>query len=593
MMRDDPLANTNDERIDPVLVAVIGNRFDAVTREMGETMLRTSRSPVFAEARDFVTSLFDGDCGLIAQTLYNPALYGSTPFGQRAIADAFVGDINEGDVFILNDPFRGNNHPPDVNICKPVFWNGGLKFWVMAKGHQADIGGGGVTGYNPLARDVWEEGLRIPPAKLVDRGRLRHDLWEMILMNVRLRFLVEGDLSCQMGAATLGERGVLALLEEFGAPVLDAAVAALNTASERQMRADIANIPDGIYEAEREIDHNGFARNRMLKVKVAITVTGEDIAFDLAGSDDQALGFMNSSYANTVASVHQALCTAINSGVRYNDGAVRPIAVSAPAGSIVNAKEPAATTGCTVPTLEAIQDAVWLALADAIPDLVPAGWARWYAPATGGLNPRTGRHFAEIHFMAKGGGGATRGYDGWDHIAPPVALGGLRAPDPELHELVDPYLVLECQYLPDSAGAGEWRGGLGVRYRWRVLADDIRLASFGSGLRDSTAPFGLAGGLGAAPNSAIIHRADGTSEVLDTNAMGTLGAGDEVEISATGGGGFGDPRRRPVDKVLADVRDGVVSEKRAREDYGVIIDPESGEVDEAATRAARAARAST
>jgi len=181
--------------------------------------------------------------------------------------------------------------------------------------------------------------------------------------------------------------------------------------------------------------------------------------------------------------------------------------------------------------------------------------------------------------MGKGGGGGTKGYDGWDHIAPPVALGGLRAPDPEMHELVNPYRVLEYQYLPDSAGAGEWRGGLGVRYRWKVLADNITCASFGGGILDDTAPYGLEGGLGASPNAQSLRHADGSTETIDTNTIFTLNRDDEYEIVATGGGGFGDPHRRPVEKVLEDVLDGVVSVKQAEELFGVAIDPDAGLID--------------
>ncbi len=201
-------------KTDPVLKSVIANRFDSITKEMGKTMLRTSRSPIFSEARDFVTAVFDNELRLIAQTAYIPVLVAATPFAVRSIASEFADDINDGDVFILNDPYRGNNHPPDVTIARPVFSGDDIAFWAITKGHQADIGGGGAAGYNPAARSVWDEGVRIPPIKLYDRGKENEGVWQMILANVHLTFLVEGDIRCLVGASKVGERNLKGLLEK-------------------------------------------------------------------------------------------------------------------------------------------------------------------------------------------------------------------------------------------------------------------------------------------------------------------------------------------------------------------------------------------
>ncbi len=577
----------NAAPIDPVVVSVIGNRLDAITKEIGETMLRTSRSPIFSEARDFVTALFDRHCNLVAQTHYIPVIGGSTPFGQRAISEAFGDDIHEGDVFILNDPYHGNNHPPDITITRPVFWENRLCFWAMAKGHHADVGGGGVVGYNPASRDIWDESLRLPPLKLVDAGRLRKDVFDMILLNVRVPFLVDGDLKCQIGATAIGERGVKGLLQKYGLETLDTAVEELLKASETQVRREIARIPDGVYESERQIDHDGIDKNRMPTICCKMTVKGEELTFDFTGSDDQVRGYLNSPIANTVGAAHLALFACINPDIRYNGGAIRPVTVIAPVGSIVNPVAPAPCTACTVPTAETIVETCWLTLAQAIPSQTQALWARWCAPATMGIDPRTGRFFADIHFISKGGGGATQGYDGWDHIGTVVCLGGLRSPDPELHELVSPYLLLDYEYLPDSAGAGQWRGGFGVRYRWKVLADGIPCANFGSGLRPETAPLGIAGGKGSPPYRLSLTHPDGSVDPVDCNSFYTLNKGDIFEICSSGGGGFGNPFDRPVSKVMTDVRNGLLSPERAA-DYGVVVDPKTLALDEAATARARA-----
>lgn len=483
-----------ESKINPILVAVIGNRFDAITKEIGETMLRTSRSPIFSEARDLVTAVFDKHCRLVAQTAYIPILMGALPFVVKAIAEHFQGDIHEGDVFILNDPFSGNNHPPDINVVKPVFWEGELQFWSVSKGHHADVGGGGVAGYNPNAKSIYEECLRIPPTRLYHKGQYQKDVWNFILNNVFLTFLVEGDLHCQVGACKIGERGLHGLLGKYGPDVLYDAINELFDASERQMRAQIAKIPDGTYYAERYIDHDGINKDKMIKVAVNITVKGDDITFDLSPSDPQTPGYVNSTLPNTSSACYLSLVTAINPEARINEGAMRPVNIIAPEGLVVNAKHPAPTTCCTITTAATIIEANWLALAQSIPMQAQAGWGRWCSPTTVGFNTRTGRPFADIHFMCKGGGGATYGYDGWDHIGVVVCSGGLRSPDPELHEMVNPYFLLQYEYWPDSAGAGQWRGGMGVIYRWRVDAPNIPAANFGGGLRDETAPFGLAGG---------------------------------------------------------------------------------------------------
>ena len=575
-------ARTAEFNIDPIRVSVIDNRLDAISKEIGLTMLRTSRSPIFSEARDFVTGIFDGQLRLVAQTAYIPVLMGALPYAVRGIAETFADDIQDGDVFILNDPYRGNNHPPDITIARPVFYQGAVAFWSVCKGHHADVGGSGVAGYNPGARSIWEECIRIPPAKLYSAGKLNKALLDTILINVHLPFLVEGDLHCQVGAVTIGARNLTALLEKYGRDTLYAAIEQIFVASERQMRAVIRGIPNGEFQGERLIDHDGIDKNRMIAVRVKLEVQDEDITFDFSSSDRQAAGYINSTMPNTASSAYLALFMSVGSEVRFNEGALRALHVVAPVGTVVNAAEPAPVTGCTISSAQAIIEAVWLALAQAVPDKVDACWARWCAPASMGFNPRTGRPFGDIHFMCKGGGGASRGLDGWDHIGTVVCAGGLRAPDPELHELVNPYTVLQYEYWPDSAGAGEWRGGMGTIYRWRVETDGVTVANFGGGNRPETAPFGLEGGKTAPPHRLYLRKGDHVLDV-DAESFYSYDTNDVFEIYESGGGGYGNPHRRPVERVQDDVVNGLVSVEKAREDYGVVIDPASFAVNETET----------
>ncbi len=572
---------------DPILVSVISNRLDSITKEMGKTMLRTSRSPIFSEARDFVTAIFDRQLRLIAQTAYIPVLVGASPWALQSIAETFKNNINDGDVFILNDPYRGNNHPPDVTIARPVFWENEIAFWTLTKGHQADIGGGGAAGYHPEARSVWDEGVRIPPVKLYEQGQANQGVWQLILSNVRLTFLVEGDIQCLVGATRVGERNVKALLEKYQLPVLDSTIDELLDASEKLMRDEISRIPDGIYKSERQIDNDGIALDQPVNIRVEVEVKGDQISFDFSESDAQVQGYVNSPYPNTASAAQLSVYTMVDSNIRQNGGAMRPVNCLAPSGNVLNPQDPAPSTACTVLTVEAIMEAVWLALSDVVPQRVQSSWARWFAPATAGFNPRTGRPFGEIHFMSKGGGGASEGYDGWDHMGTVICLGGLRSPDLELHEMVNPYFIEEFEYLPDSAGAGKWRGGHGVIYRWRIDADDIMCANFGSGTQSSTAPYGLCGGKSARRNTMYLYRQGGNEEEITANTLMPLMKDQRIEIRSGGGGGFGDPKSREVEKVLADVKDGLVSPEKARVDYGVSVNSATLELNKAETEQLR------
>ena len=339
---------------DPILVAVIGNALDGITNEMGETMLRTSRSPIFVEARDFATSLFSADGRLLAQTHYIPVIGGATPFALRSILNMFGDDIHDGDVFIHNDPFDGGSHLPDITIARPVFWDGELVFWATNKGHNADVGGGGVVGFHPGAQDVLEEGIRIPAARVVEKGTVRHDIWELILSNVRMRALVESVLNCQIGATAIGERRLHGLLEKYGPDTIAGASDELLEASARQVRNEIRQIPDGEYTADALLDNDGIDKDRPYRIGLTVRVDGDSMVFDFSDSDEQAKGFINSTMANTVSSAHLALFGAIDPDIRYNAGAIEPLEVLAPAGTIANPHAPAPVAACTVRSRPAV-----------------------------------------------------------------------------------------------------------------------------------------------------------------------------------------------------------------------------------------------
>jgi N-methylhydantoinase B len=574
-------------RFDPIIASVITAKLGNITKEMGETMLRTSRSPIFSESRDFVTAVFDAAGRLVAQTTYIPVLLGSLPSAMAAISDHYgAREIADGDLFLLNDPYVGNTHIPDLTVLKPVFDGGQLRFWVVNKGHHADLGGGGVAGYNPDAKTVFDEGLRLPPTRLFVKGRRIDELWNLILSNVRSRELVQGDLLCQIGAAQIGERGVKELLQRYGYPSVQQSVELEIEATREQMKNAISSIAEGKYYAERSLDYTD-GRVSQPKIRLTINVKDYHAHFDFSATDPEVSGFLNSSYANTVSSCWQALLGALGTNVRMNHGSYQAMSVVAPKGCLVNARDPAPTTACTVVTCAAIIEATWMALAHAIPDRIQACWGKWCGPHTEGFNPRTGRRFVSIHHFCKGGSGATQGLDGWNHVGPISSMGGARAPDPERHELTCPYFIEQYEYLCDSGGPGTWRGGLGVRYRFRVLADNVQFVVAGGGLREETATFGVLGGHNAHLSRLILRRAKGLTEQLDVNRRYVLNQNDVVEIFANGGGGFGNPLERPVEDVLRDVIDGFVSLEGAKRDYGVALDSSGRTIDTEETMAIR------
>jgi N-methylhydantoinase B len=584
-------ARNNDS--DPISIAVIANRLSAITKEMGQIMLLTSRSPIFSESRDFVTAIFDAQGRLVAQTSYIPVLLGAIPYAIEAIRRRYKDtDLYPGDVIVANDPYDGNSHLPDVSIARPVFYQGRLAFWSVTKGHQADLGGAGVAGYNPSAKTVWEEGLRLPAIKLYSKGEYQRDVWDLLLLNVKSRHLVQGDLHCQIGATVRGEESLIELLDRYGREAVDSAIESFLDATEKTMAAAIRKFPDGFYAGESALDNDGVEMNRQPTVRVDITVKDDKLLFDFARSDPQARGFVNSPFANTASVCFQALFACIGAKIPLNAGSLRLMTITAPEGSLVNCRPPAPTTASTLLTCAAIAEAVWLALAQAIPAQSQAGWGRRCAPMSAGYNPRTKRAFVCTHHNCKGGSGATEGYDGWNHTGPVSNMGGSRATDPEIFELAYPYQLLQYELAPDTGGAGKWRGGLGAVLRWRVDSQEVQCVTVGSGMQEKTRSFGLFRGKpGSLPRMQVTSR-DGRTKQLDVNRFYEVADGDVFELHSQGGGGYGDPLQRTPELVMEDILNGYLTKEAALADYGVVIETGHDEprIDHAGTAEERSRR---
>jgi len=575
---------------DPIQVSVLQRRLKSITEEMGLTLLRTTRSPILNEARDFVTGLYDARGRMLEQTEYIPVLAFALQPACENIIRFFGDDIHPGDVILHNDVFSGGNQNNDVAVFKPIFHGKKLVAWAACKGHQADIGGAVRGGYNPEAREVWQEALRIPAVKIHERGRLRRDVWNLIFANIRLK-IVEEDIKAQIGGCTVGERGYKALLARLGPRKLERLLGELFDSTEKMVRGEISAIPDGTYRGESYAFYDGVTDGTKMKIKLAVTVCGDQVSFDFSGSSPQTPGFVNAPQSATASALLLTFLMLIKPDIPHNAGILRPIRIVNPEGSFLNARFPAATTfgnSITGPT----SDAIFRAFSQALPKMVTAGWNRFLGFAVSGHDPRHDAPYVDILFLSlKGGSGATWMADGYDHIGLINCAGGILAQDYEMFEIHDPHFLIKHEYLPGSAGAGRWRGGFGVETEFVMRGENVTGVAFGDGVEEQARAFGFFGGKPGSRNAITLSYPDGTRRQAKTKEIiRGIPPGTVFKQLAGGGGGYGDPLERSAELVQADVRNGLISVEAARADYGVCIDPHTLALDAARTARLRRTR---
>ncbi len=552
--------------IDPVLLSVYARTFKSITDEMSISVEKTTRSPILCEAKDFVTGLYDAEGRMLEQTENLPILAFSLAPVCRYIIEYFDGDIHDGDVIFHNDVFSLGNQNNDVAVYKPIFFDGALVAWSAVKGHQADIGGAVRGGYNPNATEVWQEALRIPPVKVYDRGRLRKDVWDLIFANIRLE-IVQHDMKAQMGACVVGERRVKQLLEKYGRPSYDRHKSALFEATRKMMEAEISQIPNGSYSGEGMIYFDGHHDGSEFTIRVTITVAERSIEFDYSATDAQTDGFVNGTYTSSASAAVLTFLQMVDPDIPHNEGMFAPIEIIIPEGTVLNASYPKATTfGNHLCPPNA--DAIIRALAPIIPDRVTAGWNNLLCALTTGNDVEKDEQFVDIGFMGmKGGSGAMNGTDGYDHIGMIDASGGVLDQDYEMFEQQTPHLLVRHEYVTDSAGAGQWRGGLGVETEFIIGSEDTQLVTFGDG--DFEPAFGLFGGHGSILNAIDLTYPDGTHVVpKNKDLILAVPKGTRYHQIAGGGGGYGDPLARDRAALAAEVQNGVISAPAARDIYG-------------------------
>ena len=554
-------------QIDPILLSVYANTFKSITDEMSIVVEKSTRSPILCEAKDFVTGLYDAQGNMLEQTENLPILAFSLAPVCRYLLEYFGDEIYEGDVIFHNDVFSYGNQNNDVAVFRPIFFEGELAAWTAVKGHQADIGGNVQGGYNPNATEVWQEALRIPPVKVYEKGKLRQDVWDLIFANIRLE-IVQHDMKAQMGACKVGERRVLELLKKYGRESYQVHKFALFEATQKMMEAEISQIPNGSYSGEGMVYFDGHHEGSEFTIRVKITVEDKRISFDYSETDAQTNGFVNGTYTSSASATLLTFLQMVNPDIPHNEGMVRPISISIPEGNLLNASYPKATTfGNHLCPPNA--DAIIRALSEVIPERVTAGWNNLLCSLTTGTDAEKNEHYVDIGFMGlKGGSGAMRGTDGYDHIGMIDASGGLLDQDYEMFEQQTPHRLLKHEYVTDSAGAGEWRGGLGVETDFLIGSEDTQVVIFGDG--DFEPAFGLFGGHDSILNTIELTYPDGR-KVVPKNKDLILGVpkGTHYHQIAGGGGGYGKPENRDREKLKAEVRNGVISPESARRVYGL------------------------
>jgi N-methylhydantoinase B len=571
--------------VDPVMLAVVQGALGNIQLEMTATLQRSGRSNVATIARDYSNAIFDRDSELILQGQDLPVHLGSLIFGLKGVSAYFRDDTRPGDIYYHNDVLYGGSHNCDMCAYKPIFVDGELAFWSVSKLHVVDAGGPVPGSYNIEAKDMYAEGLRIPPIRLVDAGVLRQDILQFILSNVRTNENQAGDIRAQLGAVNVAEKRLLELCDKYGLDQVHAASDGLKNLAERQMREVVRMTPDGTTVGHATVEDTGHGLG-VMEISATATVNGDELTITL-GSPPQIPFFTNSYQSNTMSGVYLGIAAWAQLPPPYNEGLYRCITVDCgPRGSFLNAETPAPCMLSTSVPNENIADAVREALTIAMPRRAMAEWGRTFGATVAGIDPRTDKYFVNLLLstLISGAGAIDELMDGWHMIGPSNCLGALTCGDTELIELLYPLIIHEYSIRQDSAGAGKWRGGCGNALTIESL-NDMEVACWGQGM--GAPANGCNGAVSAMPERkvarGIVTHTNGTRTVLETNRMFTLKPGELYTSVNAGGGGAGNPFERPPERVADDVSDCKVSVEAAAAEYGVVVDPETFEIDASAT----------
>ncbi|MGO8673618.1 MAG: hydantoinase B/oxoprolinase family protein [Capsulimonadaceae bacterium] len=583
--------------MDKITSEIIRNGLYAIAREMKIAIMKTAGSPVIHSGGDASAAIFDADMQLVAQGNDIPTMLGSAVISTRASVE-YVGrqNLRPGDVIVSNDAYLGGgNHQPDVQLTRPVFLDGEIIAFTMTRGHWIDIGGAIPGSVTTVTWDIFGEGLRIPPVLLFRDDKPVTDVVDMILKNTRVPEARQLDIQAQYAGTYVGERRLLEFARRYGREALHEAMAESLDYSERMVRKHIAAMPDGVYEAEDllEVVKGAGWPEDPVPIRVKVTIAGDHITFDYTGSSPQVRGGVNCPYSVICNSTWYTVKAMTSPSIPINQGCYRPIEIIAPEGTVINCSYPASVVSGNTESSQRVIDLLLKALSAAVPQRVVA---QSYASALPmmfcGFDPdkercrSLRRDYIAYTDVNPGGLGARPDKDGVNGVR--VHIGNTGGMSVEHTERYQPLLVKYWTMVTDSGGAGRFRGGCAGRRAYLSLFSEATFTIMGE--RGEITPKGLFGGKPGTLLTCRIDRTDGAVDFVPAKGpYAVVYAGDCVTLQPAGSGGYGDPYSRPIENVLADVRDEYVSREMAEELYGVVLDRE-GNVDRASTDLKRAAK---
>ena len=571
--------------VDPVTLEVIKGALIYTAEEMGIILRNSAYSPNIKERMDFSCTIFDGKKRLVAQAEHIPVHLGSMQLAVQNGLEKFKGELEEGDMLLLNDPYISGTHLPDLTLIHPIFYNGEIIAYAANKAHHSDVGGKSPGSMAGDATEIFQEGIIIPPVKLVKRRKIDRELTNLILSNVRTPHARLGDLRAQIAANLRGEKRVLELIKKYGVKTFEAALEKIMDYSEKRIRNEIKRMPKESCSAEDYLENTGTT-NKRVKIKVTVTVKEDELIIDYTGTDKQVDGPVNAVLGVTLSGVYYVLRCLTDPSIPMNAGCFRPIRVKVPKGCLMNPVPPAPVAGGNVETSQRNVDVLLKAFSKIIPEKVCAACqGTMNNVCVGGLKDGKGEAWTFYETIA-GGFGGRYGMDGVDAVHSHMT-NTMNTPI-EAIETIYPLRFLTYKLREDSGGPGKWRGGVGLERSWMLLASSAVLSVLAE--RTKIPPWGLFGGKPGAKGEYYLIKANGKRVKLKSKCTVKMEKGDIFVVKTPGGGGYGKPFERNPELVLRDVINGLVSPESAQKDYGVVIDLKNMKVDWKSTKRLRLRR---
>ncbi len=551
--------------VDLVTVEVIKGGLIYTAEEMGIALRNSSYSHNIKERMDHSCAIFDSDKRLIAQAEHIPVHLGSMGLAVKQGLSVFEGELQRGDMILFNDPYISGTHLPDITLIAPVFYRDEVIAYVANKAHHSDVGGKVPGSLAGDATELFQEGIIIPPVKFVKKGVFDREILEIIKFNVRVPDIRVGDLRAQAAANNVGINRILGLVEKYGLKNFKESTQKIMDYSERRMRNEIRKMPEGVYTAEDYLESTGV-EEKIVKIKVRITINGSEINFDYTGTDPQVRGPLNAPLGVTMSGVYYTLMAVTDPTIPVNDGCYRPVELYVPRGCLMNPVKPAPVAGGNVETSQRNVDVLLKAFSKVIPGKVCAGsQGTMNNICVGGIDEEN-RPWAFYETLA-GGMGGRPGLDGLDGVH--VHMTNTMNTPIEALEKSYPLRFISYRLRDDSGGPGKWRGGCGVERSWKLISPTATLSILAE--RTKIPPWGLNGGEPGAKGEFYIVKRSGERVKLKSKCTVTIEKGDTFVARTPGGGGYGNPFERNPEKVLRDFLNGLVSKESARKHYGVVV----------------------